>query len=67
MQNVLYAKAFKVSLFILALTTFVEAKNTDVPEVDHLSLASMMVYDGKFKKANAELEEARKYDKDLDM
>jgi len=62
MQNVL-----KVSLFMLALSTFVEAKNVDVPEVDHLALASMMVYDGKFAKANAELDEAKKYDKDLDM
>ena len=67
MQNVLHAKEFKVSLFILTLSIFVEAKNDDILEVDHLSLASMMVYDGKFKKAKAELEEARKYDEDLDM
>ena len=67
MQNVLNVKAFKVSLLLLALSTFVEAKNANVPEVDHLALASMMVYDGKFSKANAELAEARKYDQDLDM
>ena len=67
MQNVLNVKAFKVSLFILALSTFLEAKNADVPEVNHLALASMMVYDGKFSKANGELAEARKFDQDLDM
>lgn len=67
MQNVLNVKAFKVSLLILALSTFVEAKSDEVQEVDHLSLASMMVYDGKFKKANAELEEARKVDKNLEL
>lgn len=67
MQNVFNMKVLKVSLFILTLSTFVEAKSDDVPEVDHLTLASMMVYDGKFDKANAELVEARKYDKDLDM
>lgn len=57
----------KVSLLLLAFSTFVEAKNADVPEVDHLALASMMVYDGKFSRANAELDEAKKYDKNLDM
>lgn len=62
MQNVV-----KTSLFILTLCTFVEAKDVDVPDVDHLALASMMVYDGKFDRANAELDEARKADKDLDM
>ena len=62
MQQVL-----KVSLFLLALSAFAEAKSEDVPEVDHLALASMMVYDGKFDKANAELLEARKYDKNIDM
>ncbi len=67
MQNVLNVKAFKVSLLILALSTFVEAKSDEVQEVDHLSLASMMVYDGKFKKANAELEEARRVDKNLEL
>lgn len=62
MQNV-----FKATLLLLTLCTFVEAKNVDVPDVDHLALASMMVYDGKFDKAYAELEEARKADKNLDM
>ena len=67
MQNVFKVKVFKVSLFILTLSAFVEAKSDDVPEVDRLALASMMVYDGKFNKANAELLEAKKYDKELDM
>jgi tetratricopeptide (TPR) repeat protein len=62
MQNVL-----KTSLLLLTLCTFVEAKKVDVLGVDHLSLASMMVYDGKFDRANAELEEARKTDINLDM
>ena len=62
MQNV-----FKTTLLLLTLCTFVEAKNVDVPDVDHLALASMMVYDSKFDKAHAELEEARKADKNLDM
>lgn len=67
MQKILNVKVLKISLLLLALSTFVEAKNADVPEVDHLALASMMVYDGKFSKANDELDEAKKYDKDLDM
>ncbi len=62
MQNV-----FKTTLLLLALCTFVEAKNADVPDVDHLALASMMVYDGKYDKAQAELEEAKSVDKNLDM
>ena len=67
MQNVFNVKVLKVSLFILTLSTLVEAKSVDVPEVDHLALASMMVYDGKFDRANAELLEAVKVDNDLDM
>ena len=67
MQNVFNVKVLKVSLLLLTLSTFVEAQSDDIPEVDHLALASMMVYDGKFSKANAELAEARKFDQDLDM
>jgi len=67
MQNILNVKVLKVSLLILTFSTLVEAKSEDIPDVDHLALASMMVYDGKFAKANAELSEARKMDKDLDM
>ncbi|MHB0993465.1 MAG: tetratricopeptide repeat protein [Sulfurovum sp.] len=62
MQNVI-----KTALCIVALCTFVEAKETEVPDVDHLALASMMVYDGKFDKAYAELAEAKNTDKNLDM
>ena len=62
MQNVI-----KTALCIVALCTFVEAKEADVPDVDHLALASMMVYDGKFDKAYAELEVAKNEDKNLDM
>ena len=61
MQHVL-----KISLFLLLVSTGVAAKNEAVPEVDHLALASMMVYDGKFRKANAELEEAKKSQSDFD-
>ncbi len=43
-----------------------EAKEEALPEVDHLALAGMMVYDGKFKKAQAELAEAEKHDSHLD-
>ena len=67
MQNIVNVKVLKVSLLILSFSTLVEAKSADIPDVDHLALASMMVYDGKFAKANAELAEARKMDKDLDM
>ena len=49
------------------IATFIEAKSDDIPVVDHLSLATMMVYDGKFDKASAELLEAKKYDKNLDI
>lgn len=52
---------------IVGIFVCVEAKQAIVPEVDHLALASMMVYDGKFKKANAELLEAKSSDKNLDM
>ena len=62
MQNV-----FKIALCALMVSTLVEAKTEAVPEVDHMSLASMMVYDGKFDKANAELAEAKEYDKNIDM
>ena len=62
MHNIL-----KITIATLMISTFVEAKSDDIPEVDHLSLATMMVYDGKFDKANAELLEAKKYDKNLDM
>ena len=57
----------KISLSVLIISAFVEAKQEDMPEVDHLSLASMMVYDGKFDKAKVALDEAKKYDKALDM
>lgn len=62
MQNVL-----KITVCLVALYTFVGAKEAQVPDVDHLALASMMVYDGKFDKAYAELEEAKNTDKNLDM
>ena len=61
MQN-----GLKIALYALMISTLVEAKTQTVPEVDHMSLASMMVYDGKFDKANAELDLAKKYDKNLD-
>ena len=67
MRNILNVKVLKVSLVILTFSALVEAKSEDIPDVDHLALASMMVYDGKFSKANVELSEARKMDKDLDM
>ena len=60
-------KILKITTLTLMIFTFVEAKEDDIPEVDHLSLATMMVYDGKFDKANAELLEAKNYDKNLDM
>lgn len=60
-------KRLKVYLLVLIIATFVEAKQEDVAQVDHLSLASMMVYDGKFDKAKVALEEAKKYDADLDL
>lgn len=62
MHNIL-----KITIVTLMISTFVEAKSDDIPAVDHLSLATMMVYDGKFDKASAELLEAKKYDKNLDM
>jgi len=62
MQNIL-----KLSILILMISVLAEAKSEEVAEVDHLALATMMVYDGKFDKANAELLEARKNDTDLDM
>jgi len=62
MRNIL-----KIAIGTLILSILVEAKTNDLPEVDHLALASMMVYDGKFDKANAELAEAKQYDKNLDM
>ncbi len=52
---------------MLSIFVFTEAKEASVPEVDHLSLASMMVYDGQFDKANVALHEAKQYDKDLDL
>lgn len=67
MHKLLNVNVLKISLLILGLSTLAEAQGEDVPEVDHLALASMMVYDGKYAKANAELAEAEKYDKNLDM
>lgn len=49
------------------LCTFVGAKDEVVPEIDHLAVASLMTFDGKFDKANAELAEAKKHDKNLDL
>jgi lipopolysaccharide biosynthesis regulator YciM len=62
MKNIL-----KISLIIVGISAFVEAKQDGIPEVDHLALASMMVYDGKFAKANKELLEAKKQDENLDL
>ena len=50
---------------MMLISALAEAKEA-IPEVDHLALASMMVYDGKFKKAQAELSEAQKHDSYLD-
>jgi len=57
----------KIFISTLIISALLEAKTEVLPEVDHLSLASMMVYDGKFDKANAELLEAKMNDKNLDM
>ncbi|MEA2047966.1 MAG: hypothetical protein U9O64_05900 [Campylobacterota bacterium] len=61
MQN-----GLKIALYALIISTLVEAKTEEVADVDHMSLASMMVYDGKFDKANAELALAKQYDKNMD-
>jgi tetratricopeptide (TPR) repeat protein len=61
MQN-----GLKIALVALMISALVEAKTEVIPEVDHMALASMMVYDGKFDKANAELDLAQKDDKNLD-
>ncbi|HIP18089.1 MAG TPA: hypothetical protein EYG78_02000 [Sulfurovum sp.] len=66
MKNILKISLIIVSS-ILSFSTLAEAKQESVAEVDHLALASMMVYDGKFAKANEELIEAKKYDKNLDL
>jgi len=60
-------KVLKITLCIGMLCTFVGAKEEVVPEIDHLAVASLMTFDGKFDKANAELAEAKKHDKNLDL
>ena len=52
---------------MMCLFAFAEAAQEEGPEVDHLSLASMLVYDGAFDKANVALQEAKAYDKNLDL
>ena len=56
-----------ITLSVLLISVYANAETVDVPEVDHLALASMMVYDGKFTKAKAELAEAKKVNAALDM
>jgi tetratricopeptide (TPR) repeat protein len=60
-------KLLKISIVILGLSSFAEAVQSEVPDVDHLALASMLVYDGEFTKANAELAEAKKSGQNIDM
>lgn len=70
MKNILKISLINVNIIvsiIVSLSAFVEAKQDDIPEVAHLALASMMVYDGKFAKANKELLEAKKQDENLDL
>jgi len=47
--------------------SLLEAKETKTADIDHLALASMMVYDGKYAKANEELALAKKSDPNLDL
>lgn len=58
---------YKLGLIGTLLLGFVHASEPEVAEVDHLALASMMVYDGNFAKANAELAEAKKRNANLDL
>ena len=57
----------KILLVLLLITACVEAKTVEVAEVDHLALASMLVYDGDFKKAKVALHEAKEIDENLDL
>ncbi|HIQ47398.1 MAG TPA: hypothetical protein EYH57_07235 [Sulfurovum sp.] len=58
---------FKLAILIMCLFAFAEATQEEETEVDHLSLASMLVYDGAFDKAKVSLQEAKAYDKNLDL
>lgn len=53
-------KELKIIPLTLALTlslTTINAQETDAPTIDHMSVATMMIFDGKFDKARAELDE----------
>ena len=51
---------------VLCMSQVDAKKEVVVPEINHLELATMMIYDGKYKKAKAELKEVDKKAKSFD-
>ena len=53
-------------IFILLFTTSIVANETNEYEVNHLSIATLLIYDGNFKKAKDELDLVNKQSKNYD-